>query len=118
MTVEEFLDSYSPEVREMALKARETVQRVAPKATERVHTGWKIIVYGLGDKMAEQFCAIMPLRSYVNLGFYKGTDLPDPKGLLEGTGKRLRHVKIKQIENADGPALRALIKAAYALGKQ
>jgi hypothetical protein len=37
----------------------------------------------------------MPMRGYVNLGFYQGALLVDPKRLLEGTGKGLRHVKIR-----------------------
>jgi hypothetical protein len=49
---------------------------------------------------------------YVNLGFYEGAALDDPAGLLEGTGKSMRHVKLASVEALDDPDLSALIEAA------
>ncbi len=60
----------------------------------------------------------MPLKAAVNLGFPRGTKLPDPGGLLVGTGKRARHVKITALEEIDLPRLRALIKASVALTRK
>jgi hypothetical protein len=48
----------------------------------------------------------------VTFGFLCGTSLPDPAGLLEGTGKNLRHVKLRTAEDVSTPALRKLIEAA------
>ena len=50
---------------------------------------------------------------HVNVGFYRGAELPDPAGLLQGSGKRMRHVKLKAGEEVDEDALEALIEAAY-----
>jgi hypothetical protein len=50
---------------------------------------------------------------HVNIGFFHGAMLDDPAGLLEGTGKRMRHVKLRWGEPADEAALEALIVAAY-----
>lgn len=50
---------------------------------------------------------------HVNVGFFQGTELPDPQGLLEGTGKFMRHVKLKPGAEKDEAALAALIHAAY-----
>ena len=49
---------------------------------------------------------------YVNLGFYEGTSLDDPAGLLEGTGKKMRHVKVHSSDELDNPALTDLVRAA------
>ena len=49
-----------------------------------------------------------------NVGFFNGAMLNDPAGLLEGNGKRMRHVKLKPGQKVDAAALRALIDAAYA----
>jgi hypothetical protein len=49
-----------------------------------------------------------------NVGFYRGAGLPDPAGLLEGDGKRMRHVKLRPHLAVNEAALRALIAAAYA----
>jgi hypothetical protein len=50
----------------------------------------------------------------VNVGFFCGASLADPAGLLEGSGKRMRHVKLTPGREPNAAALRALIAAAYA----
>ena len=52
-------------------------------------------------------------KAHVNVGFYRGAELPDPHGLLDGSGKLMRHVKLRPGEEADAAALLALIEAAY-----
>ena len=52
-------------------------------------------------------------RAHVNVGFFRGADLDDPGRLLEGTGKRMRHVKIRPGVDLDSSALAALIGTAY-----
>lgn len=51
--------------------------------------------------------------NHVNVGFFHGADLADPAGLLEGSGKRMRHVKLRWGQPVDTLALTALIEAAY-----
>jgi len=116
LTVEEFLAGYSPDVREVALRVRALVLGAMPDATERVHPGWKVMQYGRGGKMAGMIFAISPLRDSVNLGLSRGATAPDPAGLLRGTGKQIRHVKLTRPDEVDAPALRALIAAAVAAG--
>lgn len=53
-------------------------------------------------------------RAHANVGFFYGAELEDPMGLLEGSGKRMRHVKVKPGVDLDSAALDALIGAAYA----
>ncbi len=52
-------------------------------------------------------------RAHMNVGFFFGAELEDPTGLLEGSGKRMRHVKLKPGRELDSSALVALIDAAY-----
>ena len=113
----ELLARYSPEVRHLALGARGLVLEVFPEATEQVDFPSKLIAYSVGLKMSDVVCVITPLKSAVNLGFYRAVDLPDPHGLLEGTGKLHRHVKIKTAEELRSPALRQLLEAARAAKK-
>jgi hypothetical protein len=69
--------------------------------------------YGTGPKKSsEQFCWITPHAEHVTLGFYYGAELLDPEGILEGTGRLMRHVKIARPADLDDPALRALIEVA------
>lgn len=60
------------------------------------------------------FAYVDAFSQYVNVGFFHGADLDDPAGLLEGTGKRMRHVKVRRGQAVDDVALGDLIAAAYA----
>ncbi|MGQ3016036.1 DUF1801 domain-containing protein [Phenylobacterium sp.] len=59
------------------------------------------------------FAYVDAFQAHVNVGFYQGSDLPDSAGLLQGAGKRMRHVKLRWGEPIDEAALTALIAAAY-----
>jgi len=51
--------------------------------------------------------------AHVNVGFFRGAELDDPNGLLQGTGKFMRHVKLRPGQPVDNEALRTLIQSAY-----
>lgn len=59
------------------------------------------------------FGYVNAFRDHVNVGFFCGAALADPDGLLEGTGKFMRHVKLKSGKSANSAALLELIEAAY-----
>ncbi|HWA24120.1 MAG TPA: DUF1801 domain-containing protein [Lacunisphaera sp.] len=59
------------------------------------------------------FAYVDVFRAHVNVGFFRGAELADPKGLLEGTGKLMRHVKVRPGKEPDAADLQALIVAAY-----
>ena len=115
--VQNFLAGYSPAVCEIALQLRETILKTVPNADEKVYQGWNSIGYSYGGGMKAQFCAIGPLKDRVNLYFNRGAALADPAELLEGTGKNMRHVKVRTTKEAQTKALKSLIKAAAALHK-
>lgn len=116
--VSALLSSCTPEVRSLALQARELILKVIPTIEEQVDSSAKIIGYGFGPRYADLLCVIMPQKFHVNLGFYKGTELPDPVGLLEGTGKVHRHVKLKMPAEIKSSALKKLLKAALIAHKK
>jgi len=60
------------------------------------------------------FAYVNAFRDHVNVGFFRGAELEDPVGLLEGSGKYMRHVKLRPGSDIDPVALRALVVAAYA----
>jgi len=113
--VRTFLSSYNPEVRKLASQARELIFSLVPNAQEKVRPGWKVIHFSLGGKMKDIFCGIGPQKTYIGIFLPRAVDLDDPKSLLEGTGKKMRHVKIKTAEEMKNPALKSLIAAAAAL---
>jgi hypothetical protein len=60
------------------------------------------------------FGYVNTFKNHVNVGFFYGALLEDPAGLLEGSGKRMRHVKLQPGADLDAASLRNLIDAAYA----
>ena len=113
-SLDDFLAQYNPQVQELTLLARALVLEVFPDALEQVDPPSKIIAYGFGIRYAQLVCALAPYQSYTNLIFSQGASLPDPYGLLEGSGKRARHVKIRSAEDVKNPALCALLATAVA----
>ena len=110
-TFEALLNGTAPELATIARRLRETIFAVDPSAVETVRLGDNAATYGIGPKkMTDGYAYIMPRRGYVNLGFYQGASLKDAR--LEGTGKSLRHVKIRSLDEASIPALRELLAAA------
>ena len=109
---EEFLSSYSPEIQQLALKARALVLETIPGVLEMVDPPSKIIAYGFSPRYADLVCAIAPYTGHVNLIFSRGVELPDPGGLLTGKGKQARHVKFTTTGDIQRPEVRALIETA------
>ncbi len=109
-----FLTHYSPDVQEIALALREIVLELAPDALEQLDVPAKMLAYGLQRTYKDMICVIMPLKAGVNLGFPRGVDLPDPAGLLTGSGKRARHVRISSMDEAQASEVRALLEASIA----
>lgn len=64
------------------------------------------------------FAYVGAFTQHVSIGFFQGANLKDPGGLLEGSGKRMRHVKLRWGEPVDEAALTTLIEAAYRDMKQ
>ncbi len=110
--VDDFLENYSAEVRAIARRLRTLVLVIVPDALEQVDRPAKMLAYGRDATYKGMICGIMPQKAWVNLGLPRGTSTPDPAGLLEGTGKRARHVKVRTLEAAEAPALKALIEAS------
>ncbi len=118
-TFGELMDIAVPEMRPVARRLREIIVDVDPDTVEVVRLGDGAATYGVGPrKMKEGYAYIMPYKNWVNLGFYRGAVLADPAGIMEGTGKKLRHVKVRSVENAGRPEIRALIEKALAERRQ
>ncbi len=110
-TFDEIVDGHEPDVVELARTLRSLVEEVHPDATEVPRRGEGVAAYGWGEKkMSESHAYIAPQRAWVNLGFYHGAALDDPECVVEGTGVRIRHVKVRP--GFDAAVLRALLVQA------
>jgi hypothetical protein len=93
---------------------------------------WFEVMRGCGDDVREllhdgypttcvgdaAFAYVNAFTAHVNVGFFRGAELPDPEHLLEGTGKFMRHVKLSPERDVDAAALKNLIETAYSDMKQ
>ena len=118
MTTEEvtqLLAPCTPEVREVALRLRTLVSDVVPDATEELDHPARLIAYTfIPGTYKGLFVAIALHQSHADLMFSKGVELQeqDPSGLLEGTGKKARHIRFRGVEGLDDPQIRTLVAAA------
>jgi hypothetical protein len=112
--VDRLLSEHPPQIQAIERALRVTIQSAFPAAVEQVDFGNKLIAFGRSMKVRGLLFAIIAHRNWVNLQLADGAVLPDPDGLVEGTGKRIRHVKIRSVEAASSPSVVALIEAELA----
>ena len=112
--VEEFLSNYPEEIRRISAELRSMARKAMPEAHEFLY--YDAINYSLSDSPIGRICYISPMETSVTLGFLFGARLDDQHHLLQGIGKRARHLKIRTLEEARNPALRELLKAAWTHG--
>src|SRR3984893_10925919 len=91
-------------VRELSTLVKETV----PTSKQTVNA-WGVPTF----EAKNPFCSYMVGKNHVTFGFHFGTSLQDPEGLLEGTGKNIRHVKLRTIEDLERKGLKGLVLAAF-----
>lgn len=109
--IEDILAGHSPQVIGLVEKLRALVKQCAPELVEEPKRGWGNISY----KKTGLVCAITPQKAYASLYFYKGTRLTDPQGLLEGSGKALRHIKFRKLDGIHNEQIVAWIREAVRL---
>jgi hypothetical protein len=107
--VDRWMSEGPAELRSIARTWFEQMRQCGDDVRELLHDGHPTAC--IGDAA---FCCVAAFREHVNVGFFLGAGLPDPGGLLEGSGKAMRHVKLRPDRKIDDEALRNLIQAAYA----
>jgi hypothetical protein len=112
--IDRLLSEHSAELQEIERALRATIRGEAPELVEQVDFANKLIAFGRSMKMRGLLFAIIAHKTWVNLQLADGADLPDPDGVIEGTGKRIRHVKIRSVEAAASGPVVAAIRAQLA----
>ena len=107
--IEVWMHEHSGELGGIAQRWFEVMRACGDDVRELLHDGHPTAC--VGDAA---FGYVNAFRDHVNAGFFRGADLADPNGLLEGTGKFMRHVKLWAGQKADDAALTRLIHEAYA----
>jgi hypothetical protein len=109
-------------VRPIVQAARRTVRTVAPKADEISYQSrpprsstymWKLVRYAVDG---ENVVGIGTFARHSTLFFYRGRELDDGSGLLEGSGKDSRFITLRVPADAERPAVKQLLRKAFKLG--
>lgn len=103
-----WLDAHPNELGSIARKWYALMRRCGADVRELMHDGYATVCVEDAP-----FAYVGAFRDHVNVGFFQGAALPDPAALLQGTGKRMRHVRIEPGAALDESSLEALIDAAY-----
>jgi hypothetical protein len=106
--IEAWLHAHSDELGMIARRWFEVMRGCGGDVRELLHDGHPTAC--VGDAA---FAYVNAFKAHVNVGFFRGAELADPSGLLEGTGKFMRHVKLRPEGDVDETALMKLIEIAY-----
>ena len=107
--VDDWMRAPSAELRAIAQRWFEVMRDCGDDVRELLHDGHPTAC--VGDAA---FGYVNAFKAHVNVGFFRGAEIADPDGLLEGDGRFMRHVKLRPDKDVDAMALRKLIVAAYA----
>ncbi len=106
--IDTWMKDHAGELGAIAYHWFEVMRKCGDEVRELLHDGCPVAC--LGDA---PFGYVNVFTAHVNVGFFQGAELPDPDRLLQGTGKFMRHVKLRPGTSMNTAALRALIDAAY-----
>lgn len=111
----EFLYRYDPGIQSLALGLRKVVlEEMAPCHEYIFEMRSKVVLlYGTTERVIKDcICSIHVFARHVTLAFHRGTDLEDAGGVLQGTGKAMRHIRLKGLSELDRPEIRAYLRQA------
>ena len=114
--LQEFLRPYDDAVVELVLQVRALILQEVPHAYELLYDSYNALsmAYSYSEDLNDAFCHVATYTRHVNLGFNRGADLEDPNGLLRGSGKRIRHVRVESTEDLEPSHVRDFVRRAAA----
>src|SRR3954451_13985845 len=109
-----FIDKFTPDVAALTRALLVKMTARVPGATIMVYDNYNTLAIGFGpnDKAGQALLTFAVMPRWVTLCFLFGAGLPDPHGLLNGVGSRVRHVRLHTSEAFDDPPIQDLIQAA------
>jgi hypothetical protein len=116
-TWDELLSTHTPDVQVAARALDAVIREELPDIVVEFDPGNRLLAFGRSMKMRDLLFALIPHAGWVNLQLADGALLPNPDGRIEGTGKRIRHIKIRSAESARDGKLREIVRAQVSFGR-
>ena len=112
--VEAFLARYSPQVAAQLQEARARLRKSFPRGYELVYDNYNALVFAFSpsERASDAVVSVAGYPKWVTLFFLHGATLPDPSGVLQGSGSQVRSVRLAPLERLLEPAVQALISSA------
>ena len=104
--VDQFIEALPSDINEITTVLRNLIFETSGNFTEEIK--WSKPSYGINQNI----CYLQASKNHVNLGFYSGASLTDKDNLLEGTGKQMRHIRFKKLDEIQPAKIKALIQEA------
>ena len=108
-SVDSWMAELDPSLRDIAQALRELILQAAPGIAESIK--WNTPNYAKGGSA----CYLAANKGHINLGFFNGAGLPNPDGLIEGTGEKMRHIKVRKPEDIRPDVFTSLVQEAVRL---
>ena len=114
-----FIAKFTPETARLIRGARKKMRSLIPHALELVYDNYNFFVIGYGpsERASEAIFSLAAQAKGVSLCFLQGAGLPDPNGILRGTGNVVRSIRLESAASLDQPEIRQLMKTALARAK-
>lgn len=114
---ERLLRGYDEQLVALYKELRNQLLELAPHCNELLYNSHALtIAFSLSGKLKDAFCHLPIYQNHINLGFNQGASLQDKQGVLQGTGKAIRHIKMNKLEDLD-PYVIDLVQQAIALSQ-
>lgn len=112
--IENFLLPFDDELTTLVQQLRVYLKKQTKPTVEMAFDSYNSvnIGYGFTEKAWDCFCGIIVYSKHLNLSFPAGSSLTDPKGLLQGTGSKVRHIRIDKLDDIKQPAVLKILKEA------
>ena len=107
---DENLGSHTPDVQAAARALERVIRQALPDVVVQYDPGNGLLAFGRSMRMRDLLFALIPHAAWVNLQLADGALLQNPDGLIEGTGKKIRHIEVRSAEAAADPRVWVAIR--------